>query len=156
MAINWAHVHLMINHVPVIGIPGVMLLLIYTVVRKSEEVKMVAFGILVLLAIMTIGVYLTGQAAEDTVKKLPGFTEEAIGRHEDAADLSLILIEALGAFALVGLFFMRRSGTIPKWLVSLVLVFSLATAVIVGYAANLGGEIRHSEIRSPGSGFPAH
>ncbi len=156
MVINWAHVHLMINHVPVIGIPGVILLLIYAAVRKSEEVNMVAFGILVLLAIMTIGVYLTGQAAEDTVKKLPGFTEEAIGRHEDAADLSLISIEALGVLALVGLFFMRRSGTVPKWLVSLVLVLSLATAVIVGYTANLGGEIRHSEIRGPGSGFLVH
>ncbi len=156
MAINWAHVHLMINHVPVIGIPGVILLLIYAAVRKSEEVNMVAFGMLVLLAILTVGVYLTGQAAEDMVKKLPGFTEETIGRHEDAADLSLLSIEALGVLALAGLFFMRRSGTVPKWLVSLVLVLSLATAVIVGYTANLGGEIRHSEIRGPGSGFLVH
>ncbi len=156
MTINWAHVHLMINHIPVIGILGVILLLIYAAVRKSEEVNMVAFGMLVLLAILTVGVYLTGQAAEDMVKKLPGFTEETIGRHEDAADLSLLSIEALGVLALAGLFFMRRSGTVPKWLVSLVLVLSLATAVIVGYTANLGGEIRHSEIRGPGSGFLVH
>jgi uncharacterized membrane protein len=143
----------MINHVPVIGMPGAILLLIYAIVRKSEEVKRVTFGIVVLLAVMTIGVYLTGQAAEDMVKKLPGVTEAAIGRHEDIADLSLILIEGLGALALAGLFFMHRSGSIPKWLVHIVLVLSLITAVIVGYTANLGGEIRHPEIRGPGSGF---
>ncbi len=147
MGINWAHIHLMINHIPVIGIPGAILLLVYAVVRKSEELKMVTFGIIVLLAIMTIGVYLTGQGAEDIAKRLPGVTEGSIGRHEEVADLSLILIEVLGLLALAGLFLMRRSGSIPKWLVSLVLVFSLIAAVVVGYTANLGGEIRHSEIR---------
>ncbi len=156
MAINWAHVHLMINHIPVIGIPGATLLLLYALVRRSDEMKMVTFGIIVLLAILTIGVYLTGQEAEDIVKKLPGVTETAIGRHEEVADLSLLLIEGLGVLALVGLFFKRRSRSVPTWLVSLVFVLSLITALIVGYTANLGGEIRHSEIRSPESGFLMH
>ncbi len=156
MDINWAHVHLMINHIPVIGIPGTILLLIYALARKSEEVKMVAFGLFVLLAILTIFVYLTGDAASDIVKKLPGVTEGSIGSHEEVADLSLVLIEALGVLALAGLIFLRRSGAIPKWIVSAVLVLSLVTAVIVGYTANLGGEIRHSEIRGPGGGFLLH
>ncbi len=156
MAVNWAHLHLMINHIPVIGLPGAVLLLLYAVVRKSEEVQRVAFGAIILVAILTIGVYLSGQAAENMVKKLPGVTEEAIGRHEDVADLSLILIEALGVLALAGLFFLRRSGSIPKWLVSLVFVFSLITALVVGYTANRGGEIRHSEIRSSGEASATH
>ncbi len=156
MVINWAHMHLMINHIPVIGIPGAILLFIYALVKRSDEVKMAAFVMIVLLAILTVGVYLSGQAAEDMVKKLPGVTEADIGRHEEVADLSLILIEGLGALALAGLFFMRRSGSIPKWLVSLVFILSLITAVVVGYTANRGGEIRHSEIRGPGSGFLTH
>ena len=41
MAINWAHVHIMINHIPVIGLMGILLLLLYAVLRRSEEVKMV-------------------------------------------------------------------------------------------------------------------
>ncbi len=142
----------MINHIPVIGMPGAILLLIYAIARKSGEVKMVTLGIFVLLAILTVSVYLTGQAAEDIVKKLPGVTEGSIGRHEEVADLSLVLMEGLGVLALVGLFFIRRSGTAPLWLLSLILVLSLITAVIVGYTANLGGEIRHSEIRGPGGG----
>jgi uncharacterized membrane protein (UPF0136 family) len=146
----------MINHFPVVGILGVILLLAYAIIRKSEEVKMVTLGVIVLLALMTIAVYLTGQAAEDSVKKLPGVTEASIGRHEEVADLSLILMEASGILALAGLLLMRRRGFVPKWLVSLILILSLVTAVVVGYTANLGGEIRHSEIRGPGAGFLAH
>ncbi len=154
--LNWPHVHLMINHFPVVGILGVLLLLAYAIVRKSNEVEMVALGLTVLLALMTIAVYLTGQAAEDTVKKLPGVTEASIGRHEEVADLSLILMEASGILALAGLFLARRRGVMPRWLVPFVLILSLVTSVVVGYTANLGGEIRHSEIREPNAVFLSH
>jgi uncharacterized membrane protein len=156
MAINWVHVHLMINHIPVIGLLGTFLLLIYAVFRRSEEVKMVSYGALVLVALMTIAVFFTGQAAEDMAKKIPGVTESDIGKHEEAADLSLTCIEASGTFALVGLILRRRRGSIPKWNVLAVLVLSIISTVIVLYTANLGGEIRHTEIRGPGSGFLAH
>jgi uncharacterized membrane protein len=153
MAINWAHVHLMINHIPVIGLMGILLLLIYALVRRSDEVKMVSFGALVLIALMTIAVFFTGQAAEDMVKKIPGVAESDIGRHEEAADVSLTCVEASGALALVGFILRRRRGSIPKWYVLAVLVVSIISAVIVLYTANLGGEIRHTEIRGPFSGF---
>lgn len=144
---NWAHVHLMINHFPVVGIFGATALLVYSLVRKSEEVKRVCFGLFVVLALLTLAVFFTGQAAEDTVKKLPGVTEASIGRHEEMAELALVLMETLGLAALAGLLFLRESGAIPKWMVVIVLLLSLATAAVVGLTANLGGQIRHTEIR---------
>jgi len=147
MNMNWAHVHLMINHFPVIGLLGTILLLGYAVARKSEEVKMVSFGVLVLIALMTIAVFFTGQAAEDMVKKIPGVTESDIGRHEEAADLSLVCIEISGTLALIGLFLLRRTGALPKWIVFIVFMLLIISAIIVLYTAYLGGEIRHTEIR---------
>ena len=144
---NWAHVHLMINHFPVIGVLGAVLLLVYALVRKSDEVTMVSFGVFVLIALTTIVVFFTGQGAEGVVKNLPGVTEASIGRHEEMADIALVLMEILGAMACAGLFFLRRSGFIPKWLVLIVLVASLITFAVVGLTANLGGQIRHAEIR---------
>jgi hypothetical protein len=146
--VNWAHVHLMINHIPVIGLPGVILLLAYALIRKSEEVKMVSFGLFVLIALAAIVVFSTGEAAEEVVKHVPGVTEAYIGRHEEAAELSLVLMEVLGVVSLTGLFLLRRFGAIPKWAVAIVLLLSLITAAVVGYTANLGGEIRHTEIRA--------
>ncbi len=144
---NWAHAHLMINHFPVVGIFGATALLIYSLVRKSEEVKRVCFGLFVLLALITLAVFFTGQAAEDTVKKLPGVKEASIGRHEEMAELALVLMETLGIASLAGLLFLRQSGAIPKWMVVIVLLVSLVTAAVVGLTANLGGQIRHTEIR---------
>ncbi len=145
---NWAHVHLMINHLPVIGIPGVILLLVYSMVRKSDEVKVVSFGLVVLIALMAFAVYFTGEAAQKTVKDLPGVSETYIERHEEMADWALILMEGMGVLALAGLVFRRRFGRIPKAVAVLVLVLSLITAVVAGLTANLGGQIRHTELRT--------
>ncbi|MGE5174132.1 MAG: hypothetical protein ACM3MD_09925 [Betaproteobacteria bacterium] len=147
MQINWAHVHLLINHFPVVGVLGGILLLIYALTRKSEEVKMVSLGVFVLIALMTIAVFFTGQAAEEAVKKLPGVTEGYIGRHEEMAEYAITLMEILGVLALTGLVLLKRLGAIPKLVVLLVLVMSLITAAVVGFTANLGGQIRHTEIR---------
>jgi uncharacterized membrane protein len=151
MHINWAHVHLIINHFPVVGVFGGILLLFYAHVRKSEEVRMVSLGVFVLIALITIPVFLTGEGAEDVVKKIPGVTETYIGRHEELAELSLALIEILGALALVGLIWLKRKGTIPQFIMILVLVMSVIMAAVVGFTANLGGQIRHTEIRDEAS-----
>ena len=144
---NWAHVHFMINHFPEVGIFGVTALLIYSLAGKSEEVKRVCFGLFVLLALITLAVFFTGQAAQDTVKKLPSVTEASIGRHEEMAALALVLMETLGLAALAGLLFLRVAGAIPKWIVVIVLLLSLVTAAAIGFTANLGGQIRHTEVR---------
>ena len=146
---NWAQVHLMINHFPVIGVLGALLVFVYGLLRRSDEVKRLGLGLLVLIALITIPVFFTGQAAEHVVKDLPGVTESYIGDHEDIALLALALIELLGVVALGGLFLFLRSGSLPQWYIALVLVMALASAGIVGLAANLGGQIRHTEIRAP-------
>jgi len=144
---NWAHVHLIINHVPVIGILGASLLLAYSLIRRSEEVKIVSFGVIAILALITPAVFLTGEAAEKVVKSIPGVTETYIGRHEEIASLTLILMEIVGITSLAGLMLLRRTGAIPKWVVVMILVLSLITTAIATLTANLGGQIRHTEIR---------
>ncbi len=109
---------------------------------------MVSLGAFVLIAFATIPVFFTGEGAEDVVKKLPGVTEEYIGRHEEMAEYSLTLMEILGMTCLAGLVFIGKAGTVPKRLVTIVLLLSLVTAAFVGYTANLGGQIRHTEIRA--------
>ncbi|MFA5073987.1 MAG: hypothetical protein WC539_08860 [Nitrospirota bacterium] len=145
--INWAHIHLIINHVPAIGTMGAFLLLCYALVKKSEDVKVVSLWAFLLVALITIPVYLTGNAAADVVKNLPGVTEAYIGRHEEVAFFALFLAEIAGIVALAGLILFRRLRTIPNWIIVLVLILSLMSAVVIGFTANLGGEIRHTEIR---------
>ncbi len=55
---NWAHVHLIINHIPVIGILFDFFLLAWAMIRRSEDVKRASLGILVVLALFTPLVFL--------------------------------------------------------------------------------------------------
>jgi hypothetical protein len=61
---------------------------------------------------------------------------------------ALVASGVLGLAALWGLAVSRRGRRVPGWLVALVLVFGGIAAGLLGRAANLGGQIRHTEIRS--------
>ncbi len=145
--INWAHVHLMINHIPVIGIPGVVLLLIYAIIRRSDEVRTISFGLFVLIALMTVAVYFTGEGAQKVVKNIPGVTESYIGNHEEMGEYSVVLTVLLGLASIVALIIRYRTGTVPKYILTVVLLMSIIVSVVLGITANLGGQIRHTEIR---------
>lgn len=144
---NWAHIHLMINHFPVIGVIFGFLLLVAAMVKKSEELKKVSLGIFIIMALIAIPVYLTGEPAEEMVEDLVGVSESIIEQHEEMALISLIAVILLGVTAAVGLFFFRHSVTIPGWFVVIALILSIIAGGLIGKTANLGGQIRHSEIR---------
>ncbi len=146
------HVHLALNHVPVVGLGLSFLLLLAAVVMKSDDAKRLALGTFVLVALIALPAYFTGKAAEDAVEKLPGVSEDLIERHEDAATFALVGVEIVGVVTLGGLFLFSRAS-VPKWLVAVVLVLSLAESGLLAWTAYVGGQIRHSEIR-PGAPAP--
>ena len=146
---SWGHVHLLLNHIPVIGTLVGLLLLLVAFARKSDELKKVTLGLFVLIALVTIPVYLTGDPAEDMVENIPGISKAMIGRHEDAALFSLIAVEVTGIIALAGVLFLGRKKGLGNLLAIVTLAFSVVTGGILAWTSNLGGQIRHTEI-SPG------
>lgn len=145
---NWAHIHLLLNHLPVVGTIFGVLLLLLALVRKSEELKRVGLGVLVLAALIALPVYFTGEPAEKVVEHLPGVAEPMIERHENAALFALLMAGGAGVVALAGLILFRRAEKLPRWIVAATLVLSLATSGLMGWTANLGGQTRHTEIRA--------
>lgn len=150
---NLGHLHLILNHLPVLGIPFGLILYAAGTLRRNEEMKRYAAFFTVVVALLTIPAYLTGEPAEKLVEHLPGVAESLIEKHEEAAEVSLVLTLFAGAFAGLTLLFRH-----PKFdrLSSTAFVLALVVSGIsLGYTANLGGEIRHSEIRaSAGAGNP--
>lgn len=144
---NPAHLHIVLNHIPVIGIPFGAGLLIWGFLRKSQELKTTALLVFVAIALVTIPIYLSGKAAEDLVEDLPGVSERLIENHETAATIALIATSVLGGLALVRLLMASRLAAIGGPMTVLVFVLSLGVAGWLGRTAHLGGQIRHSEIR---------
>jgi hypothetical protein len=68
--------------------------------------------------------------------------------HEAAADIAFIGIGALGAVAVVVLWMGRKLPHISRGAAAFILVLTLVEAFLMARAANLGGNIRHPEIRS--------
>ena len=144
---NTAHVHLLLNHVPVVGSMLAVLLLAVALGRRSSELGKVALGGFVLLAATALAVFFTGEPAEATVEKLPGFSEAITERHEEMALIATVALSGVGALALLVLAVFRKRP-LPRWVTAVVFVMSVGIASIMGYTANLGGQVRHTEIRS--------
>jgi hypothetical protein len=145
---NAAHWHLAMNHVPVVGALFATCLLAFALWRKSGELIRSGLGAFVATALACVPVYLTGEPAENVLMDLADFSQELVGPHEKAATLAFIAIGIAGAVSLGGLIFFRGKPQFPRWLAVVVLGLGLVATGLLGRTANLGGMIRHPEIRA--------
>src|SRR5215471_14527931 len=99
---NAAHVHLMLNHVSIIGSLFGLILLAVAMMRRSRELVTVSLACFASVALMSLPVYFTGPPAEAVIRHLPDFSEEVVKRHEEAAQFAFTGIECVGVLALAG------------------------------------------------------
>jgi hypothetical protein len=146
-SMNLTHLHLALNHVPVLGTVFGLALFAYALWRKNNDIEKVALGVFVLAALLAIPTYFTGEPAEETIKSLPGVFESLIERHESAATIAFSALGVLGLISIVGLVAFRRGKLIPPWFASVTLAVAILVSGLMTWTANMGGKIRHSEIR---------
>lgn len=141
------HIHLLLNHIPVIGVLIGLVIFTLGVWRKNDSWTRLALGLFAAVALVAIATMLTGEGAEEAVENLPGVSESLMETHEDAAKLAAIGAYVLGAISLVALLWVRRRP-LPRALTVTVLPIVLLVSGLMAYTANLGGQIRHTEIRA--------
>ena len=141
------HLHLLLNHIPVVGI--LFVVAAFAAALAFRETVSIRFALVfsVALAIVTGAVYLTGEPAEEVVENLAGVSESAIEAHEEAAKTATVAMSVLGALSLASLAAFRR-GRMPRWVGFAGVTGALIVSVLLAWTANIGGQIRHSEIRS--------
>ena len=81
------HLHLILNHFPIIGSVIAVFILMYGTYKNYIPLQKVALVLIVVLSIIAIPVFLTGEPAEASVENLPGVSELVIEEHEEAAEL---------------------------------------------------------------------
>jgi uncharacterized membrane protein len=144
---NSVQLHLALTHVPVIlSLIGLMMLAVAFFVKNPILTK-TSYVLILIAGITAIPVFFTGEGTEETIENLPGVSEAVIERHEDVAKLAMISIAAAGFAALAALFSFRwQIATRVFRLV--VLLLAITSGVLMAQTAHLGGQIRHTEIRS--------
>ena len=141
------HLHLLLNHVPTIGFIVALGFYIVSFFGESDHVKQASLVLMVGVAFLTIPTYVTGNAAWNAIQSMDDMRQSAAETHEGAAFLAMVAIEITGALAFLGLWSMRRTGSLSHAASAVIFVFAAVSFVLVAGAANLGGEIRHTEIR---------
>jgi hypothetical protein len=145
------HVHLLLSHAPVVIILLGCGLSICGVLLKSEDLKRGALGVFVLASLVLLPLYFSGEPSEDAIKGLPGISDRIVDQHQALAATALASGLLLGILAGAGFFLFRHAKPIGIWFTCIVLAISLLTTGLLARTANLGGQIRHSEIRSTDS-----
>jgi hypothetical protein len=146
--VNPAHLHLMLNHLPVIGVPLVGALLACGLFRRSRELYRTALVAAVVVAAFTYPVFLTGEPAEDRVEDTAWASKDLIHEHEERAEAALIAVLVTGGIAAFGLWQSRGGREGSRLIGGLTLAGLAVGAGLLAWTALAGGPIRHDEIRA--------
>ena len=144
---NLTHLHLLINHLPIIGSILGGFVLAQGIWNKSELTKIAAYNVLIISSIGAIVAYFTGEEAEETIENIAGVMESTIKIHEDFAVYALIALMAVGIFSILGLWATIKQNSYAGILSTVTLVISFVGFGLIAQTGYLGGQIRHSELR---------
>lgn len=147
------HLHLLINHLPVIGSALAAMLLVVAVALPALRRGLLVGGVMIVVA-SGVGAAIalnTGETAEEAVEGLPGVTEALIHEHEERAELATVLA-GITAVAGLGVFFLAgRRADPPAWAPAALGAAALVTFGAMAWTGYAGGQIRHTEIRGEGA-----
>jgi hypothetical protein len=140
------HVHLLLNHIPTIGTAVALGLLVVSFFRRNDDLRRVSLEVVYVIALFTFPAYLSGVSAQQILIEHPDINQVFVDAHQDAALWSFLFMQISGAAAWLALWKFRRTSRMSQPLMAAVLLLSTLAFAVSARAANLGGEIRHTEI----------
>ncbi len=144
---NDAHLHLLVNHFPIIGTIIGFGILMMSLFLKNKSIQNVAYVIFILGSIFTLASMSTGEGAEELVENMPNIGHDIIHEHEEIAEKLAIVLYALGFASIIGLYANQKNHPKSRMMSFLVATIALVGVVISIEVGTTGGEIRHTEIR---------
>lgn len=144
---NDAHLHLVLNHFPIIIPIVALIVLLVGYLVASDVIKRVALGLFVLGALLTFPAAYTGEGAEEIVEELSAVSHELIHEHEEQAETFVLTSYLLGAVSLIAFWLNYKKMKVANIATIVVLLISLVAVFFGKSAGTSGGEIRHEEIR---------
>lgn len=149
---NEAHLHMVVNHFPIIGTIFGAGILIAGMLYKNSAIKNVAYVLFIVAAVFAAVSMSTGEGAEELVEDMPTVGHDIIHEHEEIAEKLALALYVLGAVSLFGLYATIKKHAQAKLASILALVVSVVAIYLAQQTGTTGGEIRHTEIRGNADG----
>lgn len=147
---NDAHLHLLVNHFPIIGLFLGTLILLAGLIFRSRATRVVSLFVILVSASFSFIAFSSGEGAEEVVEHMSSMTREGhdlIHEHEEEAEGFMPFVWGLLILCLAGLFMEWKKMKFALYVQILVLLIALAGCYAVSQVGNSGGEISHPEIR---------
>lgn len=144
---NDAHLHMVLNHFPIIGSIFGLVILIAGMILKNNSVKNTAYILFIVSAIFAAFSIGTGEGAEEMVEDMPNIGKQIIREHEEIAEKFALVLYLLAAVSLAGLIMNIKNYSKAKFVSYAAVVVAIIAVVLSTQVGTSGGEIRHTEIR---------
>ncbi len=144
---NAAHIHIVLNHFPVIGMTFSFLFILASLKIRNTEFLRAGLALAVLTGALSAGAYVTGEPAEEYLKSQTQVSKQIIEEHEEAAEKAIWPIGITALLSAYALFTSFKKGSVSQ---KMVLGILFVNALAIGASAwtnNLGGQIMHKELQ---------
>jgi uncharacterized membrane protein len=143
---NAAHLHLMTNHLSLVGLGFAILINLYAILAKREELLKLSCGLFVLAAVAAVPAILTGDGAGEIIRSYPGISNDAIEYHETWGYAFFYALIGIGVINLAALWFAGKKPALLKKMNLVGLILAVLMLLLAYQVGTTGGRIRHPEI----------
>lgn len=143
---NGTHLHLLLNHFPIIGTLVACGLMAWALAKKNSQLKNISAVLIIIMAAFAFVADQTGEQAEHALKGYPGITRASIHEHEEAAEPAMAA-HMLAALLCIG-FLWTEKRKLPAAKNIFIACFAVSVVAwgLMARTGYLGGQIRHSEL----------
>lgn len=148
-----AHIHLIVNHLPIVGSLFAAVLLGAGLWQQNTSLTKAGLVAVLAAGLLCVPAQLSGEGAARIVQEMPRVSRALIQEHAAAAELAFWVLEGTAALALFGLLLLKNDSPRARLLAWLTLAAAGLSFGLLARAGSLGGLIQHVEIRE-GFGTP--
>ena len=154
---NAAHLHLLVNHFPIVGAFLAVPVLVLALILRKERGLLLAGTLL--LAVVAVSGWFSVRTGEQAMDLLDGqedaawnetYQEADVAEHEDRAELAMWFAyptAVISILVLAAAHVRPADNPLGRVWIGVVLAAALATSGAMAWAGNAGGTIMHREIR---------
>ncbi len=143
-----AYRHLLINHLPILGLAAGALALFLSFFLRSRAAQLPALAVILVTAASAFPVYQTGEQSYKPIRRIADDAgADWLDAHMDRADAGIRYYYALAGLALVALVVPIKWPRSGPPLAVLTLAGAIGCIGVGGWIAQAGGPIRHVELR---------